>query len=70
MPIRGPDPMPIDIGEQHLRRILTVYSLYYNETGTHLGLNKDAPLRRTVERSGTVVTLPILSGLHHRYARI
>ncbi len=57
-------------GEQHLRRILTLYSLYYNETRTHLGLGKDAPLGRHIERSGTIVTTPILSGLHHRYARI
>src|SRR3979409_394830 len=39
-------------GERHLRRILTLYSLYYNETRTHLGLGKDAPLRRSVQRSG------------------
>jgi len=29
-----------------------------------------APLRRAVQRSGTIITTPILSGLHHRYARI
>ena len=46
-------------GERHLRRILTLYSLYYNETRTHLGLGKDAPLRRSVQRSGTIVTTPI-----------
>jgi transposase InsO family protein len=57
-------------GERHLRRILTLYSLYYNETRTHLRLGKDTPLRRSVQRSGTIVTIPILSGLHHRYARI
>jgi transposase InsO family protein len=57
-------------GERHLRRILSLYSVYYNETRTHLGLAKDAPLRRAVQRSGTIVTTPILSGLHHRYARI
>jgi hypothetical protein len=56
--------------EQHLRRVLTLYSLYYNETRTHLGLRKDAPLRRAVQRTGTIVTSPILSGLRHRYARI
>ena len=56
--------------EGHLRRILTLYSLYYNETRTHLGLAKDAPLPRAVQRSGAIVTTPILSGLHHRYARI
>jgi transposase InsO family protein len=57
-------------GERHLPRVLTLYSRYYNETRTHLGLGKDAPLRRAVQRSGTIVTTPILSGLHHRYARI
>jgi transposase InsO family protein len=44
------------LGERHLRRILTLYSLYYNETRTHLGLAKDAPLRRSVQRSGTLIT--------------
>jgi hypothetical protein len=53
-------------GERHLRRILTLYSLYYNETRTHLGLGKDAPLRRSVQRSGTIVVTLILCGLHHQ----
>jgi len=57
-------------GERHLRRILTLYSLYYNETRTHLGLSKDAPLRRAVQGSGAIVTTPVLCGLHHRYGRI
>ena len=57
-------------GERHLRRVLTSYSVYYNETRTHLGLGKDAPLGRAVERSGTVAAIPVLCGLHHRYARI
>src|SRR6266699_2624495 len=56
-------------GERHLRGVLTLYSLYYNETRTHLGLGKDAPLGRAVERSGAIITTPILSGLHHKYAR-
>jgi transposase InsO family protein len=53
-------------GERHLRRVLTLYSLYYNETRTHLGLGKDTPLRRSIQRSGTIVTIPILSGLTYR----
>ena len=57
-------------GEEHLRRILNLYTLYYNETRTHLGLRKDAPLGRAVQRSGTIVAIPVLSGLHHRYTRI
>ena len=57
-------------GETHLRRILCAYAAYYNQTRTHLALQKDAPLRRAVQRSGTIVGIPILAGLHHRYARI
>ncbi len=52
------------------QRVLTLYSLYYNETRTHLGLGKDVTLGRHIERSGTIVITPILSGLHHCYARI
>ena len=37
---------------------------------THLGLSKDAPLPRAVQRSGAIITVPILSGLHHHYARM
>jgi transposase InsO family protein len=58
------------LGERHLLRILSLYSTYYNRTRTHLGLGKDAPLRRAVQRSGTITAIPILAGLHHHYARI
>jgi transposase InsO family protein len=36
-------------GERHLRHVLKSYMNYYNETRTHLSLDKDAPLSRTVE---------------------
>jgi transposase InsO family protein len=58
------------LGEAHLRRVLSVYSRYYNRTRTHLGLGKDAPFGRAVQGSGTIIARPILSGLHHQYARI
>ena len=57
-------------GESHLRRVLASYAAYYNQTRTHLALQKDAPLRRTVQRSGAIVAIPILAGLHHQYVRI
>jgi hypothetical protein len=50
------------LGEQHLRRILDLYSSYYNETRTHLALDKDAPLRRSVQGCGTIIATPILWG--------
>jgi transposase InsO family protein len=57
-------------GEAHLRKILTLYASYYNESRTHLSLCKDAPLGRTVQRYGNIAIPPLLSGLHHRYAQI
>jgi transposase InsO family protein len=57
-------------GEAHLRRILCAYATYYNETRTHMALQKDSPLHRAVQRNGTIIAMPVLSGLHHRYARI
>jgi transposase InsO family protein len=60
----------IVLGEAHLRRILKSYARYYNETRTHLALDKDAPLSRTVKRAGRILCRPILGGLHHEYVRI
>jgi transposase InsO family protein len=57
-------------GELQLRRVLASYTAYYNQTRTHLALQKDAPLRRAVRRSGAIVAIPILAGLHHQYVRI
>ena len=33
-------------GEAHLRKILTLYMAYYNQTRTHLALLKDTPFRK------------------------
>ena len=57
-------------GETHLRGILSSYAGYYNQTRTHLALQKDTPLRRAVQRSGPILTIPILAGLHHQYVRM
>jgi hypothetical protein len=70
IPKAGGEAQMLIFGEAHLRRILTLYASYYNELRTHLSLRKDAPLGRAVQRYGTIAATPILSGLHHRYARI
>jgi transposase InsO family protein len=57
-------------GEAHLRQILSAYAAYYNQARTHLALQKDAPLHRAIQRSGAIVAIPILAGLHHQYLRI
>ena len=48
-------------GERHLRRVLKSYSVYYNETRTHLGLDKDTPLPRPIQRTGTIEAKPVYS---------
>ena len=61
----------IVLGERHLRRILGEYVRYYNESRCHRSLDGNAPVPREVETpsSGTVIGLPVLGGLHHRYSR-
>jgi transposase InsO family protein len=56
--------------ESHLRQTLSSYAAYYNQVRTHSALGKNAPLGRAVQRSGAIVAIPILSGLHHHYVRI
>ncbi len=58
------------VGERHLRHVLLSYMKYYNETRTHLSLDKDAPVTRAVAKAGRMIARPILGGLHHQYARI
>src|SRR3954447_4428938 len=59
----------IIFGEAHLRRVLRSYAQYYNETRTHRSLAKDAPVRRPIQRVGTLKSRPILGGLHNQYVR-
>jgi transposase InsO family protein len=59
----------IVLGEMHLRQILQSYARYYNDIRTHRSLNKDAPVSRPDQRTGIIVSYPILGGLHHHYAR-
>jgi transposase InsO family protein len=58
------------VGERHLRHLLNSYRNYYNEVRTHLSLQKDAPIPRAVCRTGRVLPIPVLGGLHHQYVRV
>ncbi len=60
----------IVLGETHLRRILSRYAAYYNELRTHRSLNKDAPMHRAIQRVGSILSTPVLGGLHHHYGRV
>jgi len=59
----------IILNENHLRKVLKEYIIYYTKYRTHLGLEKDSPEGRSTESIGTIQTEPILNGLHHRYYR-
>ena len=62
----------IALSEQHLRRIVRDYVTYYHEDRIHDSLNKDTPNQRPVEQrpstTASVIAVPRLGGLHHRYA--
>src|SRR5215469_12081677 len=60
------------LNETGLRRILKSYFDYYEQTRTHLSLDKDAPISRPVQppEIGRIVEVPQVGGLHHRYERI
>ena len=57
-------------GELYVRRTLFAYAAYYNESHMHFALQKDIFLHRAVQRSGVIVAIPILVGLHHQCVRI
>jgi transposase InsO family protein len=58
------------LNESGLRRILHEYVDYYHCSRTHLGLAKDTPMSRPVGTgSGSIVVIPQVGGLHHRYDR-
>ena len=43
---------------------------YYNVARTHMSLNKDSPVSRSVQPEGKIISTPILGGLHHIYTRV
>jgi transposase InsO family protein len=62
----------IALNEKHLRRLLRDYVSYHHEDRIHDSLEKDTPNTRPVEQkptaNATVISIPRLGGLHHRYA--
>jgi putative transposase len=59
----------IVLNEAGLRQILAQYETYYQYSRTHLGLAKDTPISRPVTALGSIVSVPQVGGLHHRYNR-
>ena len=61
----------IPVNEEHLRRLIRDYVRYHQEDRVHDSLSKDTPNRRPIEprptTAATLISLPRLGGLHHRY---
>jgi putative transposase len=59
------------LSEEHLRRILKRYFLYYHNFRQHQALDQHSPIPRTVEsgKKVPVISIPEVGGLHHRYQR-
>jgi putative transposase len=48
---------------------MKLYCAYYEQSRTHLSLNKDPPIPRQISApvNGRGVAIPQVGGLHHRY---
>jgi putative transposase len=62
----------IVLNDRHLRRLMSEYISYHQQDRVHDSLAKDTPDKRPIEQrpeaNATVVGMPRLGGLHHRYA--
>jgi putative transposase len=61
----------IVVNDAGLSRILTRYVTYYHQSRTHLSLARDSPQPRPIAppELGSIVAIPQVGGLHHRYER-
>jgi transposase InsO family protein len=57
------------LNEPHLRTLVTECVRFYNTARPHQGVDQEQPVRRSPERTGNVVALSVLNGLHHDYRR-
>jgi putative transposase len=60
----------IVLNEDQLRNILLQYIHYYNSMRPHQGIHQKIPDGYIPQPKGTVVAVPVLSGLHHHYKRV
>ena len=62
----------IAMNERQLSTILRSYVTYYNQSRTHLALDKGTPLPQPANRNvaGPIVLVSEVGGLHHSYYRL
>ena len=57
-------------GQKQIKHILGTYIRnYYNTKRPHQGIEQRVPGGYETQREGKIVSIPILSGLHHHYER-
>src|SRR5712692_735381 len=61
----------IVFNETGLQRLMNLYCSYHERSRTHLSLDKDTPIPRSMTGPGDggIVAIPQVGGLHHRYER-
>jgi putative transposase len=58
------------LGGGYLQRTIRKYASYFNHARPHQGIEQRIPCPpESLPRSGKIVSLPILGGLHHDYRR-
>jgi len=60
----------IVLNGEHLKRTLADYFEYYHHDRTHLGLEKETPFGRPIQKkpqNGKLIKLSRVGGLHYRY---
>jgi transposase InsO family protein len=59
------------LSEKHLAQVVKAYVAYFNQDRPHQGIAQQVPTRPLPplsDRNGKVISIPVLGGLHHRYA--
>ncbi len=61
--------------EKQLHRVLHAYVKYFNEARPHQGIQQQVPEGEIIpvsskQRRGRIISVPILSGLHHDYRSV
>jgi len=61
--------------EKQLHRVLRAYVAYFNEARPHQGIHQQVPQGEVPsvaldQRGETIISVPVLGGLHHEYKRV
>jgi hypothetical protein len=61
------------LNERHLSRLVKEYKLYFNHARPHQGISQHIPAASSKDATmtaGTIISQPVLGGLHHDYRRV